>query len=158
MYQIKGKIDSTNAPVFEKEIMAALLTEIDASGLEYISSAGLRVLLKLTKAVGDVTVCNVSSEVYDILDVTGFTSILNIKKALREVSVEGCELLGEGANGKVYRLTKDEMIKVFRPGISLDVIEQERESSRKAFLFGVPCAISYDTVRSATATARYMKR
>jgi uncharacterized protein (TIGR02172 family) len=147
MYHIKGKIDSTNAPEFEKEIMTALPIEIDAADLEYISSAGLRVLLKLTKTVGDVTLYNVSSEVYEILDVTGFTSILNVKKALREVSVEGCELIGEGANGKVYRLTKDEMIKVFRPGTSLDVIEQERESSRKAFLFGVPCAISFDTVR-----------
>ena len=147
MYQIKGKIDSTNASEFEKEILAALPAEIDASELEYISSAGLRVLLKLTKMVESLTMNNVSSEVYDILDVTGFTSILTVKKALRTVSVEGCKLIGEGANGKVYRLTKDEMIKVFRPEISLDVIEQERESSRKAFLFGVPCAISYDTVR-----------
>lgn len=147
MYQIKGKINSNNAAAFEKEIMAVQPTEIDAAKLEYISSAGLRVLLKLAKAVGDVTINNVNSGVYEIFDVTGFTSILNVKKALREVSVDGCELIGEGANGKVYRLTKDEMIKVFRPGISLDVIEQERESSRKAFLFGVPCAISYDTVR-----------
>ena len=147
MYQIKGKIDSTNAPKFENEIMEAKPNEIDASGLEYISSAGLRVLLKLTKAVGDVTLSNVNSEVYEILDVTGFTSILNVNKKMREVSIEGCELIGEGANGKVYRLTKDEMIKVFRPDVSLEVIEQERESSRKAFLFGVPCAISYDTVR-----------
>ena len=147
MYQIKGKIDSTNAPEFEKEIMAALPTEIDASELAYISSAGLRVLLKLTKTVGEVTVSGVTPDVYEILDATGFTSILNVKKAMREVSVEGCELIGEGANGKVYRLTKDEMIKVFRPSISPDVIELERESSRKAFLFGVPCAISYDTVR-----------
>lgn len=72
-------------------------------------------LLKLAKAVGDVTINNVNSGVYEIFDVTGFTSILNVKKALREVSVDGCELIGEGANGKVYRLTKDEMIKVFRP-------------------------------------------
>ena len=63
MYQIKGKIDSTNAPAFEKEIMAALPNEIDAGELDYISSAGLRVLLRLTKAVGEVTVANVSPEV-----------------------------------------------------------------------------------------------
>ena len=56
MYRIKGKIDTSNAAEFEKEIMAAKPAEIDASQLEYISSAGLRVLLKLTKAVGDVTV------------------------------------------------------------------------------------------------------
>ena len=51
MYQIKGKINSNNAPEFEKEIMAALPSEIDAAELEYISSAGLRVLLKLRKTV-----------------------------------------------------------------------------------------------------------
>lgn len=52
MYQIKGKIDSTNAPAFEKELLAALPTEIDASGLEYISSAGLRVLLRQHRTIG----------------------------------------------------------------------------------------------------------
>ena len=55
MYQIKSKIDSTNAPAIEEEIMAQLPTEIDAAELEYISSAGLRVLMKLRKAVGEVT-------------------------------------------------------------------------------------------------------
>ena len=87
MYQIKGKIDSNNAAEFEKELMAAKPAELDASELEYISSAGLRVLLKLAKALGDVTVNNVSSEVYEIFEVTGFTEILNVKKALREVSI-----------------------------------------------------------------------
>ena len=55
MYQIKGKIDSNNAGYFEKKIMAVMPKEIDASELNYISSAGLRVLMKLKKAVGDVT-------------------------------------------------------------------------------------------------------
>ena len=79
MYQIKGKIDTSNAAEFEKEIMKELPKEIDASQLNYISSAGLRVLLKLTKAVGDVTVNNVSSDVYEIFDVTGFSDILTIE-------------------------------------------------------------------------------
>lgn len=60
--------------------MAAKPAEIDASELSYISSAGLRVFLKLRKAVGELTVFNVNSEVYDIFDVTGFTDILNVKK------------------------------------------------------------------------------
>ena len=46
-YQLKGKIDTTNKKKKKKELMAALPKEIDASELEYISSAGLRVLLKL---------------------------------------------------------------------------------------------------------------
>ena len=146
MYQIKGKIDSTNAPEFEKEIMAALPTEIDAKELEYISSAGLRVLMKLRKAVGDVTVVNVSSEVYEIFDVTGFTSILTVKKALREISVEGCEVIGAGGYGTVYRLDPETIVKVYHHA-GLDFIEKERELSKKAFLLGVPTAISFDTVK-----------
>ena len=146
MYQIKGKIDSTNAPDFEKELMAALPTEIDASELEYISSAGLRVLLRLTKTVGDVTLYNVSIDVYEILDVTGFTSILNVKKALREISVDGCEMIGAGGYGSVYRINEETIVKVYHTA-SLDFIEKERELSKKAFLLGVPTAISFDTVK-----------
>lgn len=147
MFQIKGKIDSSNALEFEKELMAALPTEIDAAELEYISSAGLRVLLKLSKAVGSVTVNNVSPEVYEILDVTGFTSILNVKKALREISVDGCELIGQGGYGKVYRLDNETIAKLYNPGITLEFVEQERNISQKAFLMGVPTAISYDVIK-----------
>ena len=150
MYQIKGNIDSTNAPEFEKELMAALPTEIDAAELEYISSAGLRVLLKLSKAVGEVTLNNVSPEVYEILDVTGFTSILTVKKALREISVEGCELIGEGGNGSVYRLDEDTIVKVYKANIDvvgLEDINREREYARTAFMNGIPSVIAYDMVK-----------
>ena len=148
MYQIKGKIDSTNAPEFEKEIIAALPTEIDASELEYISSAGLRVLLKLSKAVDKVTLNNVSSEVYEILYVTGFTTILTVNKAFRKVSVEGCELIGKGMTGDVYRTDKETVIKVFHPNISFDMlIKQENQKAKNAFISGVPTAIPYDIVK-----------
>ncbi len=147
MYQIKGKIDSTNAPEFEKELMEALPTEIDASELEYISSAGLRVLLKLTKAVGDVTVVNVSGEVYEILDVTGFTSILNVKKALREISVEGKSVLGKGGNGTVYRLDDETIVKVYRPDHPMEAIDRERAYAKAAFVAGIPSVIAYDMVK-----------
>ena len=148
MYQIKGKIDSTNAPEFEKEIMAALPTEIDASELEYISSAGLRVLLKLSKAVDKVTLNDVSGEVYEILDVTGFTTILTVNKAFRKVSVEGCELIGKGMTGDVYRTDKETVIKVLHPNISFDMlIKQENQKAKNAFISGVPTAIPYDIVK-----------
>ena len=147
MYQIKGKIDSTNAPDFEKELMAALPTEIDASQLEYISSAGLRVLLRLTKTIGDVTVHNVSIDVYEIFDVTGFTSILNVKKALREISVEGKQILGQGGNGTVYRLDDETIVKVYSTEHSLEIIDRERAYAKAAFVAGIPTAIAFDTVK-----------
>ena len=148
MYQIKGKIDSTNAPEFEKEIMAAQPAEIDASQLEYISSAGLRVLLKLSKTVGDVTVVNVSPEIYQIFDVTGFTTILNVKKAFRNVDIDGLQLIGKGMTGSVYRMDADTVIKVFNPNINFDmIVKQENDKARNAFIAGIPTAIPYDIVR-----------
>ena len=147
MYIIKGKIDSNNASEFEKELLAELPKELDASMLEYISSAGLRVLLKLTKTVGEVTINNVSSEVYDIFDVTGFTNILNVNKALREISIEGKKIIGKGGNGTVYRLDDETIVKVYRPDISLDTIDRERAYARAAFVAGIPSVIAYDMVK-----------
>lgn len=151
--KISGRIDSNNAAQFEKEMFDAAgesVTEItiDAADAEYISSAGLRVFLKLKKkASGEVSVINASSDVYDIFDVTGFTSLLNVSKKLREVSVDGCEVIGEGANGKVYRLDDETIIKVFAPNVSMDVVKEERDFAQAAFIAGVPTAISYDVVK-----------
>ncbi len=147
MYQLKGKIDSANAAELEKEIMAAKPAELDASELEYISSAGLRVLLKLAKAVGDVTVENVSSEVYEIFDVTGFTEILNVKKALRQIDITDKQMIGKGGNGTVYRMDNETIVKVFREGRTLDYVKKSRENAQTAFLHDIPCAISYDVVK-----------
>ncbi len=148
MYQIKGKIDSSNASEFEKEIMEALPTKIDASELKYISSAGLRVLMKLRKKVGEVTILNVNQEVFEILDVTGFTSILNVKKALKEIDLTGKEVLGQGAFGKVYRLDNERIVKVYRSDLSLDFIEREQRYAKAAFISGVPSIIAFDVVKT----------
>ena len=90
---LEGRIDTNNAPSVEQEIgeiTAAnpkLVPEFDASSLEYISSAGLRVLLKVAKASGKkLKVFEVSKEVYEIFDTTGFTNILDVQKALRKIS------------------------------------------------------------------------
>lgn len=102
---LSGKVDSSNAGDAEKQVMELLgdnsptAATIDAEKLEYISSAGLRILLKLKKKIPTVTVINVTSEVYDIFEVTGFTEILDVQKAYRCVSIEGCPEIGRGAYG-----------------------------------------------------------
>lgn len=152
---LEGRLDSNNANEIDAQITEAVSQnptaskiQIDVEKLDYISSAGLRVLLKIRKQVKKpLPVLNASNELYEIFNVTGFTELLDVHKKLREVSIEGCEVIGEGANGKVYRLTKDEIIKVFKYGATLDSVEAEREASRKAFLLGVPCAIAFDTVK-----------
>ena len=151
---LEGRIDSNNASKVEAEIFTALnanpgaAVSIDASMLEYISSAGLRVLMKLRKQAGTaLPVLNVSPEVYEIFETTGFTELLDVRKRLREISVEGCEKLGQGGNGAVYRLDEDKIVKVYKPWMELDAIDRERSFAKTAFVNGIPSVIAYDTVK-----------
>ena len=150
---VKGHIDSANAPAVEKEINEAISLEkparlsIDAADLTYISSAGLRVILRLRKEFRDLSIVNVSPEVYEIFDMTGFTEMVDISKAYRVISVDGCEIIGQGANGMVYRIDPDTIVKVYRNPDSLPKIHRERELARAAFVLGIPTAIPYDVVR-----------
>lgn len=81
---IVGRIDTTTAPEFEKEIDAlASVTDLvlDFAGVEYISSAGLRVVLKAQKimnAQGKMKLTNVNDDVMEVFDITGFIDILDI--------------------------------------------------------------------------------
>lgn len=148
-----GRIDSTNADTAEKELKEQLdanshaSVTLDVEDLEYISSAGLRVILRLRKDEPTLKVINASSEVYDIFDMTGFTEMIPVEKAYRKLSVEGCEVIGQGANGKVYRLDADTIIKVYFNSDALPDIHRERELARKAFVLGIPTAIPYDVVK-----------
>nr|MCR5162232.1 STAS domain-containing protein [Lachnospiraceae bacterium] len=78
---LSGRIDSINASQVEKEVMDQLdgkdniSIELDASGLEYISSSGLRVILRLRKQYHDISITGVNSGIYEILDMTGFTEM-----------------------------------------------------------------------------------
>lgn len=148
------RIDGSNAAEVEKEIFALAENRgendlfIDADGLEYISSAGLRVLMKLCKSVKTkLPIVNVSPEVYDIFETTGFTEILDVRKKLREIDVTGCPVIGQGGNGTIYRLDDDTIVKVYKPWMSVDEIERERKYARTAFINGIPSVIAYDTVK-----------
>ena len=150
----EDRIDAANAAQVQSELEAVIAANpgkepvIDAGALSYISSAGLRVLLKLTKSLKKpLSVRNVTPEVYDIFEVTGFTELLDVKKKLRELSVEGCEIIGRGAIGTVYRIDDDTIVKVYEIPDCLPMIENEQKRAKQAFLKGIPTAISYDVVK-----------
>ncbi len=148
-----GRVDSSSAPEIEAQIDKALAEHphesvvLDVENLEYISSAGLRVVLRLRKNEPTLTIVNAGSEIYEIFEMTGFTEMMPVQKAYRRVSVDGCEVIGQGANGKVYRLDADTIIKVYMNPESLDDIHRERELARRAFVLGIPTAIPYDVVK-----------
>ena len=148
-----GRVDSNNASSVEEELFSqlegkdSLPVELDAEKLEYISSAGLRVLLRIRKNRPGMRIVNASPEVYDILDMTGFTEMMDVQRAYRVVSIEGCEEIGRGANGTIYRIDQDNVVKVYKNADALDDIKHEREVAKLALILGLPTAISYDVVR-----------
>ncbi|MBR0456275.1 MAG: anti-sigma factor antagonist [Firmicutes bacterium] len=150
---LTGRIDSSNAAQVEEEIFRLLSDGeigslcIDMQGLEFISSSGLRILLKLRKIYGDYRLTDVGPDIYEVLHMTGFTELMTVEKAYRRVSVDGCEVVGEGANGTVYRIDGDNVVKVYKDANALDEIQKERELARLALVLGIPTAISYDVVR-----------
>ena len=83
---LEGRLDTTTSPELEAELKDALpeaeTLTLDLAKLDYISSAGLRVLLSAHKtmmAKGGMKVCNVNEIVREVLDVTGFSDILTIE-------------------------------------------------------------------------------
>ena len=151
--ELNGRIDSSNADHAEEQIQAIkaahpdLQSVLDAEHLEYLSSAGLRVILRMRKDTADLKIINVNTEVYEILDMTGFTDMITVEKAFRRLSLEGCELIAKGGNGTVYRYDSETIVKIYHNGASLDEIRLEKDLCRKVFIKGINTAIPYDVVK-----------
>lgn len=150
---LEGRIDASNAAQAEEKIFSiknenpGKHTVVDADNLEYISSAGLRVILKLRKEEPKLAIINVAPDVYEVFDMTGFTDMVTVEKAYQRMSVEGCEFIAKGANGAVYRYDAETILKTYFAKDALPEIKQERENARRAFVLGINTAIPYGIVR-----------
>ena len=149
-----GRIDTTNAAEAEKEVFAAIPQGgafelvLDMAELVYISSAGLRVLMKLRKLTKTApAMINVTPQIYEILETTGFAELFEVTKKRREISVDGCEVIGKGFYGTVYRIDDETVVKVYESADSLAMIQNEKRLAKTALVAGVPTAISYDIVK-----------
>ena len=150
---LSGRIDSNNADEIKNAILPEIGSDpevpvvVDASELKYISSAGLRVFLQIRKAHPDMKIINTSVAIYEILEITGFTEMIDVSKKYRSVSIDNCKVIGRGAAGTIYRLNKEYIVKVYNDPDSLDDIKRERELAKKALILGIPTAISFEIVR-----------
>lgn len=84
---LEGRLDTVTSPQLEGELRTAVngVTELifDFDALDYVSSAGLRVLLSAQKVMnkqGKMIVRHVKPQVMDVFDVTGFVDLLNIEE------------------------------------------------------------------------------
>ena len=151
---VSGSINSANAAEFGESLAAlpdgAESVILDITELAYISSAGLRVLLSLKKRCGGKSfrIVGANSEVMDVFNMTGFSDIMDIEPACRRISLDGCEIIGKGACGECYRIDDETIIKLYYGDADLAWIEHEKALAKKAFVMGIPTAISYDIVEA----------
>lgn len=150
---LKGRLDTATALTVDTGIGRQLegcdpTTEVvlDCTDLNYISSTGLRIVLKYKKLFPNLRVENVQQDVYQVFELTGFSRIISVSKALRRVDLSGCPLLGEGGNGAVYRISDDEIVKVCKHASGNDDMQRENAIAKEAFILGLPTAINYDLV------------
>lgn len=150
--KLTGRIDTNNVDEIEKKVEKSIQKfdgEIffDAKSLEYISSAGLRMILRVKKKNNKTKVINCNTEIYEIFEMTGFSEMMDISKAYRSISVDNCEVIGDGFYGTVYRINPETIVKVYKKPDCLEMVKREKELSRKAFILGIPTAIPYDIVK-----------
>jgi uncharacterized protein (TIGR02172 family) len=106
----------------------------------------LRARKRLAAAGGTMLLTNVTRDVQDILDLTGFSRLIPSQRKVRAISLEGLEFLSAGVCGECYRLDPETIVKLYNEGIGADIAEKEKEFAKAAFVLGIPTAISYDVV------------
>ena len=149
---LEGRLDTEASIKFEADLQEICRNNphesmiLDAEMLQYVASSGLRTVLKLAKTEKNFSIENVSPAVYSVFEMTGFSRIINIRKALRKIDLEKCERIGFGGNGAVYRVSEDEIVKVNYNPSTYAALDKELAKAKEAFLLGIPTAISFDLV------------
>jgi uncharacterized protein (TIGR02172 family) len=156
--ELTGRLDTTTTPVLESELALDGVGHLvlDFGACHYISSVGLRELLRaqkrLTATGGTMLLINVTREVQDVLDMTGFSRLIPSRRKVREISIDGLEFVSAGVCGECYRLDRETIVKLYNEGVGANVAEKEKEFAKAAFVSGIPTAISYDVVACGSRT------
>jgi uncharacterized protein (TIGR02172 family) len=151
---LTGRLDGVTAPVLgelvDRQLGGIAELVLDFDGLDYVSSAGLRVILSAQKKMsarhGSMVVKNVTQAIAGIFEITGCDNILTYERKLRQLSIAGLEMIGKGANGECYKVDDETVLKLYYDYIDEASAAKEKTLAKNAFVAGVPTAISYDVV------------
>jgi len=155
---VPPRFTADTAPRLEARVRWEGATEVvfDFAACRFLSSAGVRSVLhahhRLVGSGGRLRVVNLSPDVAGVFDVTGLSRILQLEPASdaapapREISIEGQTPISEGVCGECYRIGPEQIVKLYREGVSAAVAEQEKRLARQALVMGIPTAISFEMV------------
>ena len=150
---LDGRFDTTAVQSYGNEILEfAKRTDfdkvkVDASDLEYISSAGLRIMMQIAKSGKEFSVEELNAATYEIFSVTGFIDVMTVKKKYRVISVDDLEIIRRDDDGFVYELPDDKMLKVYNSYVDEDHVDKDKDTVKKLLLEGLPVMIALETVR-----------
>ncbi len=86
VFHLEGELNSYNAEAVETEIEKTIeqggfdTIVWDIENLKYMSSAGLRIVVRLKQAYDDFSIINMSDDIYEVFTMVGFTELINIKR------------------------------------------------------------------------------
>lgn len=146
--RLKGILDERSVEYFrnETEKLFALTDELlvlNASGLERITQAGIEEIRRLSEGSKQFALDELNQDCYVALFLSGLQNVAGRHMGLPEIDLSQCQELGHGANGDVYRVDDELIIKTFRKQPTFDEISWERTLTRNALRAGVPCPISF---------------
>ena len=93
LVSLEGRLDTESAVAFEQELAVKCKEApheslvFDASQLQYVASSGLRIMLKMAKTEKNFRIENALPDVYNVFEMTGFSKIMNITKALLKIDL-----------------------------------------------------------------------
>ncbi len=154
VFFLEGRISQENAGLVEHKLQDFVKMHpncdfiLDAQKLEYISSAGLRAILKVIQKGVKITIKNATDMVYSTLEMTGFTELVHVEKSLRHISTDNCKILGAGRSSVVYQIDSESIVKKYDKHVSIELVRREMNQARQAFVSGIPTAIPFDIVRA----------
>ncbi|MBS7792675.1 anti-sigma factor antagonist [Roseococcus sp. SDR] len=157
---LAGRLDATTASLLGQALVPGLQgvrhLVVDLDACPYVSSAGLRELLRAQRHIaaggGSMLLDNVSGEVQHVLNLTGFSGLIPSRRKVRQIAIDGLEFMSAGVCGECYRLDRETIVKLYNEGIGADVAEKEKTFAKAAFMAGIPTAISYDVVACGNRT------
>ncbi len=155
---VPPRFTSETAPRLEARLRFEGVVEavFDFSECRFLSSAGIRVVLeahqRLVAAGGRLRVVGLSPDLWGVFEITGLAKILHLERASepsplpREISIDGLSPISAGVCGECFRIGPEQIVKLYREGVSASVAEQEKRLARQAFVMGIPTAISFEMV------------
>lgn len=152
--KLPRRLDSNNAPGAQEKINKLIESNptkkirFRAESLEYVSSAGLRIFLELSKKGKLEEITGVSNAVFGILEMTGLIGIIEVGRRTGEQELDASESIGSDTYGYLYRPDSENIVRIYKDMVSEEEVNQSIGCSQEALRENITSALLVEIVKS----------